>query len=111
MFDQPGEQAMRTNGNGDGDAEIDRLAEVVVQAANVVDVSMAAVNARLRVFVAEHREKQARGERGRFFESVALLCAMCEQALEAQEAADRKLAEAEAKLERLELEQSGGRLQ
>jgi hypothetical protein len=98
---------MSTSGT---DAEIDRPAEVV-QDANVVDVSIAAVNARLRAFIAEHREAQARGERGRFFESDALLCAMCEQALEAQGAADRKLAEVEAKLELKAFEQSGGRLQ
>jgi hypothetical protein len=66
------------------------------------DVSPEAVNARLRAFVAEFRAKQARGERGRFFESDALLCAYAQQALDHVAEAEAKLAQCKAEDERLE---------
>lgn len=75
------------------------------------DLSMSAVNARLRAFIAEHRAAEANGERRPFRESDALLCAMAEDALEAQARADLAKAEAQAKAERTEYEQRGGRLQ
>lgn len=74
------------------------------------DLSMSAVNARLRAFVAEYRARP-KGERRPFAESDALLAAMAESALAQQAEAEEALAQAEAKLERLELEQRGGRLQ
>lgn len=86
-----------------------------------VDVSPAAVNARLAAFVAEHREAQARGDPRALRESDALLAAMCEQALEAQARADlaqaegqRRLAEIQRRLAEVEADgwrMRGGRMQ
>lgn len=87
---------MPTNANGDG--EIDQPAGVAKDA-TVVDVSMPAVNARLRQFIAEVRERPEGDERP----SDRLLAAWAEDALVRQEAAELKLAE----VERLR----GGRLQ
>ena len=75
------------------------------------DLSMSAVNARLVAFVAEHKAALARGEERALRESDRLLCAMCENALAYQEEAERKRAEADAKLERMEFDRRGGRLQ
>jgi hypothetical protein len=75
------------------------------------DLSMSAVNARLRAFVIEHREAAARGEERALRESDRLLAAWATEALERQEEAERKLAEAQAKVERLEFDRRGGRLQ
>ena len=75
------------------------------------DLSPAGVNQRLSAFVSEHKAALAKGDPRAFRESDVLLCAMAEQALEAQDVAARNLAKAEAKLERLELEQRGGRVQ
>ena len=72
-----------------------------------IDLSMIAVNQRLRRFIEEHRAAQARGERGPFTQSNALLCGMAEQALEAQARAALERAE----LERRMLAMRGGRLQ
>lgn len=85
-----------------GDGAIDRLAGV-----NALDVSMAAVNARLRAFITGHREAQARGEERAFRESDVLLASWIEDALTRQEAAELKLAE----VEREALQTRGGRVQ
>jgi hypothetical protein len=71
------------------------------------DLSMSAVNARLRAFVIEHREALARGDPRAFRESDRLLCAWAEDALRRQEEAERLKAEAE----RLEFDRRGARLQ
>lgn len=88
------------NGEAPGDDSDDRP-----------DLSQAAVNARLRAFVVEHREAAAKGDPRALRESDRLLAAMCENALAYQEEAERKRAEADAKLERMEYEQRGGQLQ
>jgi hypothetical protein len=75
------------------------------------DLSMSAVNERLRQFIISHREAEARGEHRPFAESDALLAAMAEEALAKQAEGERLKAEAEARLERLELDRRGGRLQ
>jgi hypothetical protein len=75
------------------------------------DLCMSAVNERLRRFIISHREAEAQGEHRPFAESAALLAAMAEDALRRQEEAERKLAEADAKLERMEFDWRGGRLQ
>ena len=72
---------------------------------------MSAVNERLRRFIIEHREAEARGEHRPFAESDALLAAMAGEALAKQAEGERLKAEAEARLERLELDRRGGRLQ
>jgi hypothetical protein len=92
---------MDTNGGGiDARDAIDEL-----------DLSPAAVNARLAAFIAEHKEALARGDPRALRESDRLLCAICEEALQAQAEGDHNLALVEAKVERLQLEQRGGRLQ
>ena len=96
-----------SNSNSEG-AEVDRLA------GSARDVSQAAVNERLREFVAEVRAAEMSGERRPFAESDRLLAAMCQDALTYQEEAERKLEQArlaEAELERRALEQRGERLQ
>ena len=75
------------------------------------DLSQAAVNQRLSAFVAEHKAALAGGEERALRESDRLLCAMAENALADQEGAQRKLAEAQAKVERLEFDRRGGKLQ
>jgi hypothetical protein len=85
---------MSTNGDGDGGE-------------GPPDLSLGAVNARLRAFVIEHREAEARGEERALRQSDRLLAAWAENALTDQEEAQRKLAEAE----RMEFDRRGGRLQ
>jgi hypothetical protein len=106
--------------NGNGDEPTNGAPEALAfggdprDAVRLPDVSPEAVNARLRAFVAEFRERQARGERGRFYESDALLCAYAEDALRHVAEADAKLRAAElaeANLERAILERRGGRVQ
>ena len=78
------------------------------------DVSPAAVNQRLSAFVSEHKTALAKGDPRALRESDRLLCAMAEEALAKQAEGERLKAEAElaqAKLERLTLEQRGGCLQ
>jgi hypothetical protein len=100
-------------GEGSG-AEIDRLAHAAKSVAvrdDRPDLSPSAVNARLAAFVAEHREAQARGDPRALRESDRLLAAWAEDALQRQDEAESKLAEADAKLERMEFDRCGGRLQ
>jgi hypothetical protein len=110
---------MSTNGNDEG-GEIGQPA-VVAKDANVVDVSIEAVNARLRAFVAEVRARPE-GDAPPFRESDALLCAMAEDALAHVAKAEADLARCKANEERLdeakriddaarEWRESGGRLQ
>ncbi len=78
------------------------------------DLSMNAVNTRLRQFIAEHRAALARGEHGPFARSDVLLAAMCEQALEVQARAALDRAEAQRRLAEVEADgwrRHGGRMQ
>lgn len=72
-----------------------------------IDLSMTAVNERLRSFVGEVRAAEARGEHGSFAASDKLLAKMCENALAYQE----KAALDRAEVERRMLAQRGERLQ
>ena len=95
-----------SNSNSEG-AEVDRLA------GSARDVSPAAVNARLRQFVIEHRARPE-GEPRAFRESDVMLASWAEEALAHTAEAERKLAEAQvavAEIERQMLEQRGERLQ
>jgi hypothetical protein len=74
------------------------------------DLSMSAVNQRLSAFVAEVRARPE-GEQRPFAESDKLLAKMCENALAYQAEGERLKAEAQAKVERMEYEQRGGRVQ
>jgi hypothetical protein len=83
-----------------------------------LDLSMRGVTARLSAFVAEHKAALAKGDSRASSESERRLAAWSEEALERQEQAlkrqeeaERKLAEAVAKVELIEFEQAGGRLQ
>jgi len=76
-----------------------------------LDLSMGAVNKRLRRDLAEHRDALARGDPRALRESDQLLASIVEDSLTRQAEAARKLAEIDAQLERLELDRRGGRLQ
>ncbi len=102
------------NGGEGAGVEIDRLARVAKSVAvrdGRPDLSPAAVNSRLASFIAEHKAALAKGDPRALRESDRLLCSWAEEALAQQAEAEEALAQAEAKLERLELEQRGGRLQ
>jgi hypothetical protein len=100
------------NGGEGSGAEIDRLAAKSVAVRDGrPDLSPAAVNGRLCAFVSEHKAALAKGDPRALRESDRLLCAMVEEALAKQAESERKFAEAVAKLERMEFDQRGGRLQ
>jgi hypothetical protein len=76
-----------------------------------LDLSMTEVNQRLSQFIAEHKAALARGEQGPFAESDKLLAAWAADALEYQAQTERLRGEALAKIERMEFDRRGGRLQ
>lgn len=76
-----------------------------------LDTSMNAVNARLAAFVSEHKAALAEGDPRAFRESDVMLAAWAEEALAYQAEGERLKAAAQARLERLEYEQRGGRVQ
>jgi uncharacterized protein (DUF2252 family) len=104
---------MRDSG-GDGEtpgAEIDRLARVAKSMTvrdGRPDLSPAAVNQRLSAFVSEHKAALAKGDPRALRESDRLLCAMAEDAFEAQARAD--LAQPEAQRRLAEVEANGWRM-
>ena len=86
---------------GDGDDERGGGGEIGQPAAgDWSDVSMVAVNARLRAFITEVRARPEDDERP-FSESDAMLASWAEEALARQEAAELKLAEVERQALRL----------